>query len=366
MEVVAYRATQPPALVSRAKSDDRGVYRIPGLTPGTYLVRSVAGRGEFLDYLPTFSRETLRVEEARLVQVFLDDDARNVDVRPMPGKLFTVSGGVAPASLPVGPITVTLASDMGRQTSQGPGFKFDGLPPGPYEVYAEALEDPAVGARFQSGYTRVSVGGDTNVRLQLSTNETRFEVMPAPANGNPPQILGRRLDLAGAGPPVLVKLTNNRAALALGRWELMMIPPPDHYVSGVMGSSLPPGRAGRPDGWNETEIRSFSFLRFSIAAGGGTLLGVVKSGGEPIAGAPVHLEAYDPSYRKRLLEPLVTRTGMRGEYRFDGLPPGTYRVLATFEYQNPDSAVMDMLPATSVRIEAHGNVHHDLVLYEQR
>lgn len=366
MEVVAYRATQPPTMVSRGKSDDRGVYRISGLTPGTYLVRSAAARAEFIDYLPTFSKETLRVEEGGLIQVFLDDDARNVDVRPVPGKLFTVSGSVTPRALPVGPITVTLASDMGRQTTRGSAFQFQGLPPGQYEVYAEAQEDPTVGAKFQSGYTRVSVGGNTSVHILLSMSETRFDCTPAPGDGNPMQIMARRLDLAGTGPAVTLKLQDNRAALALGRWELMMLPPSGYYVSAIAGNSQPPGRTGRPDAWNETEIRSFSSLRFALSAGGGGLRGVVKAAGEPVPGAPVYLEAYDPTYRKRLTDLRVIRTDMRGEYRFDGLAPGTYRVLATFEYQTPDSAVMEIAAATSVRIEAHGNVQADLALYEQR
>ena len=32
---------------------------------------------------------------------------------------------------------------------------------------------------------------------------------------------------------------------------------------------------------------------------------------------------------------------MQGSYRFDAVAPGTYRVLATFEYVNPDPAAMN-------------------------
>lgn len=366
IEVVAYRATQPPVLVSRAASDDRGVYRIPGLTPGSYFVRSAAGRGDFTEYLPTFSRESLSVNEARLVQVYFDSDARDVDVRPVTGKLFTISGGVSPASLPVGPITVTLASDMGRQVRQGPFFQFRGLAPGQYEIYAEAEEDPAAGARFQSGYVRVMAREDTVVPLRLSPNETWFECAPEPRDGNLPQIMARRLDFAGTGPAVALKLHGNRAALALGRWEFMMLPPSGYYVSAVGGSLRAPGGRQRPDGWNETEIRGYSSLRFSLSAGPGSLEGIVKGGGEPVAGAPVYLEAYDPTYRKRLMDLRAVRSGMRGEYRFDGLAPGAYRVLSTFDYQDPAPEVMDAAPAAAVRIEANGNARADLALYEQR
>ncbi len=366
MEVVAYRAAQPPTLVARGKSDDRGVYRIAGLPPGTYLVRSAAGGGDFIDYLPTFSRETLRAEEGHQVQVSLDDDARNVDVRPIPGKLFSVSGTVTAGASRVGPITVTLASDMGRRIARGAAFRFPDLPPGRYELYAEAREDSTVGAGFQSAHMLISVSGNTSVQLLLATNETRFECTPPPPDGQPTQILARRVDLAGAGPAVMLKPQGNRAALALGRWELMVQPPAGYHVSAITGGARPSGRVERPDAWNEVAIRPFTSVRFQLAAGGGSLRGVVKARGEPVAGAPVHLEAYDPVYRKRLMEPRVIRTGMWGEYQFDGLAPGTYRVLATFEYQTPDTAVMDMAPAASVRMEARGSVQADLALYELR
>src|SRR5580704_4377770 len=41
-EVVAYRNTRPPQIATRATSDDRGVFRLFDLEPGSYLVRAVA------------------------------------------------------------------------------------------------------------------------------------------------------------------------------------------------------------------------------------------------------------------------------------------------------------------------------------
>ena len=41
-DVIAYRNTRPPELVAKAVTDDRGMYRIFGLEPGIYLVRSTA------------------------------------------------------------------------------------------------------------------------------------------------------------------------------------------------------------------------------------------------------------------------------------------------------------------------------------
>ena len=45
----------------------------------------------------------------------IDEESPSVNVRPTPGKLFMLSG--VPESNQAGPVTVTLASDMGREIS---------------------------------------------------------------------------------------------------------------------------------------------------------------------------------------------------------------------------------------------------------
>ena len=62
-DVVAYRATQPPQIAARGKSDDRGVFRISGLEPGIYTVRSAAHSEEELNFIPTFAPATVQVEK---------------------------------------------------------------------------------------------------------------------------------------------------------------------------------------------------------------------------------------------------------------------------------------------------------------
>src|SRR5690348_4096714 len=73
-DVAAYTSTQPPVLVERGRSDDRGVFRIGGLVPGAYLVRTTGDFDEDRSYLPTFSRQTVRAEDARVVTVYPDED----------------------------------------------------------------------------------------------------------------------------------------------------------------------------------------------------------------------------------------------------------------------------------------------------
>ncbi len=364
-EVLAYRRTEPPQLVTRARSDERGIYRLTGLEPGNYLVRTAANHDDDLDYLPTFSKEALPVAEAHAVQVYLDEETRNVDVRPAPGKLFSVSGMVStdPAGIPV---SVTLASDAGRQTTQGPSFQFDSLPPGPYELYAEAPENRALNAKYQAVYLPLNVDRDLS-RVSISTlpvRETRFDFNPALAGGaNSVQVLARRKDLAGILPAVTVRLANNRALLAPGRWELNFVPPPEYYVSAFSAPSIPGGARGHPDGWNEIVNTYYGVVGVTLSANPGGVHGVVKASGEVVPGAPVFLEAYDAVTQKRLTDLRATRTDLQGAYRFDGLAPGNYRVASTFEYQAPDSAAMDLAGARPVTVEARAVLQMDLDLY---
>jgi hypothetical protein len=104
-------------------------------------------------------------------------------------------------------------------------------------------------------------------------------------------------------------------------------------------------------------------VRFSLSDGGGGLRGTVKAAGESVAGAPVYLEAYDATNRKRLSDLKTARTDPRGVYQFQDLAPGSYRLLATFEYRDPDPAAMEAARAQSVRIDSRGQAQMDLDLF---
>ena len=54
---------------------------------------------------------------------------------------------------------------------------------------------------------------------------------------------------------------------------------------------------------------------------------------------------------------------MRGQYRFEGLAPGTYRILSTFEYLTPDVETMDFARALPVTIDTRNELSRDVDLY---
>jgi hypothetical protein len=362
-DVAAYSNTEPPHFVSRARSDDRGVFRIGGLDPGSYLVRTTGNEDLEISYIPTFSRQTLQVVEARPVEVYPDDDTKDGDVRPIRGTLLSLAGFAGPIpDLQNFTVTVTLASDLGRRISEGPVFRFGGLAPGPYELYVEARENPP-GTRMLAGYAELRL--DRNISsfglLTSLVRPTPFDFQGVNTGGvNTAGVVARRKDLAGIGAPEVLQLTDNRAPLPPGRWEFSVTPPPGYFVSRF----LPAARDGnaRPDGWNEVLVQNFTAMRITFAGGAGTIHGIVKASGAAIGGTPVFLEGWDPVNRKRLVDVRETHADMRGNYRFEGLAPGSYRILATFEYMMPDVRAMDQAGGQAIDIEAHADLQADLEL----
>jgi Carboxypeptidase regulatory-like domain len=322
-EVVAYRNTRPPELVARGQTDDRGMYRVLGLEPGSYLVRTVGKEYDEGSYLPTFSQQTMRTNEAYAADVQLDQETDHVDIRPFPGRLFSIAGRVFTQS-PV-QMTVTLVSDAGVQSvspdARG-NFEFPPAAPGPYELYASG--------RGVAGYQAISVErdrGDYRLTLgPLPELHLRLED-PAgqPVDASAVQILIRHKDLAGTGAP---QTLHAPSAMAPGRWELALAPTASYYAARFTG-----GRGGRADGWNEVELAAGVNAEFAfvLSPHPAALGGTVQEKDQPVAGVPVYLDADG-------LETRMTRTDTAGRYEFYGLAPGRYRVLASFDAAAPEAA----------------------------
>jgi len=365
-DVVAYRNTQPPRPVARATSDDRGVFRISGLEPGNYLVRTAGKQYEDVSYLPTFGRESQTVGQAFPVQVELDEQVDRSDVRPATGRLFslTVEAVTVPPnpSEPL-PVTMTVASELGRETVKGNLHRFGPLPAGEYEVFSQAPLDRRPG--FQGDYRKVNLTQDTNIKFVLhEEGDVVFTFEGASVqSGNlgSIQVLARRKDLAGPGVEQILKLENNRAHLSAGPWQLALQSNPTFYASGFSGSRNQQSGDGRADGWND--FAGGVGVRFTLSGSPGTVHGTVKSGGEPAIGAPVFLEPVDLEPARRVTQTFITRTDVHGQYSFNGLAPGNYRVLSSFEYVNVDSAIMSQAAAKQVLLENTHDIQQDLDLF---
>jgi len=367
LEVAAYRNTRPPQLVTTAKADERGMYRIYGLDPGSYLVRSVGEKSDEGSFLPTFARETQIVDQAYPVEIAINQQVNGINVRPMQGVLYTLSVEISPP-YPPPPITVTLASDMGRKTTHSYSNSFSGLPAGQYEVFAET--QPTADFPMMGLYTRFSLTKDTGLTLGLQeVRPTTFSFPGAPMNAvqsGDVQVLVRRKDLAGPGPAALLNLDRNRALLPPGPWQLALVPLSGYYAQSFLGPRATWSPDRRADGWNDIVVDGYSSVRFSLSPNCGAVHGLVKSEGQPVAGAPVFLESVDLPPERRVTETYSTRTDMNGQYRIGNLAPGNYRVLATFEYLSADAAIMTAANARPFKIDERTDVPQDLDLYVLR
>jgi hypothetical protein len=366
-EVVAMSNTRPPRMMVKAQADDRGMYRISGLDPGTYLVRTVGRMYEEGGYLPTFYRETARVDEAGTVDTMVDQDTANIKVRPFPGRLFNISGNVSISM--GGTVNVTLASDVGRETITTTGaFSFSSRPPGPYEILVEGQPD------------RRGLAYGAYVPLALEHDMTRMFILMVPmaslgfdfqsTQGGPVgdtsaiKVLARHVDLAGEGPVEPLRLNNGAAQVLPGRWQVMLAPSAAYVATDFRGPRGERPEGSRADGWNEITVTRNCGVRIVVSNKPGGVRGTVTMGAhEPAGGVPVFLEAYDEITRKRVIDLGSTRSDMRGQYNFVGLAPGAYRLVSTFEYQAPMTGDIDAMRPRVFQVEEGRDQQQDLEVW---
>jgi hypothetical protein len=356
--------TRPPRMLVKAQADDRGVFRLPGLDPGTYLVRTLARPFEDGGYLPTFYRDTARVDEAGLVETLVDRETPDIKVRPFPGRLYTISGTVS--NMYAGAMIVTLVSDVGRESvTTAENFQFVAKAPGPYEIYAEAPGDRRNGA--QGAYVPISLERDmTGMRINLLPRAAVYIDLQSTqggrvAEGSAVKVLARRVDLAGEWQVETLRLTGGTAQLVQGRWQLKLAPSPVYVAADFRGLRGERPEGSRADGWNEITVNNSGSVRFVVSDKPGGVHGTVtQDAHEPAGGVPVFLEAYDEVTHKRVVDLLTTRTDLRGQYNFLGLAPGTYRLVSTFEYQSPTTGDIDAMSPKVFQVEEGRDQQRDL------
>lgn len=365
-DVVVYEATRPPKMAAQGKTDDRGVYRVGGLKPGRYYVRT---RGRMMEdglgALPTFFKDVAPVEQARTVDVDLDQQTDDVNIQPAFGRLYRIAGqAVAPPR--AGPVTVELMSDMGLVSGSVDGaghFEFDQLAPGMYEITATA---DAPWREKLGSYTKLSVDKDVDgMRLQL-TRAAEFDIQFEEKRGRPidPKavaVWARRKSLAGEGPARRIRPQED--ALPPGAWELSVTPPPDMYVA-VIAGDRGDMESRAANGWKEFLLPGYVRVKVELSSAIAALHGrVTASMDQPAGGAPVFLEPVELQAGTGLIALRTARTDPQGRFRFSGLPPGRYRVLSSFDFDRPGAQDMEAARADEVSLKESSDTNHDLQLF---
>ncbi|HWC97814.1 MAG TPA: carboxypeptidase-like regulatory domain-containing protein, partial [Candidatus Sulfopaludibacter sp.] len=294
----------------------RGVYRIFGLEPGSYVVRAATKQYDEGGYLPTFFNNVATVEGARPVEVLLDQDTPDVLIRPAPGRLYHIAGSVYGSGRTQ--IMLTLISDMGTESvspdSDG-RYKFSPVAPGKYEIYAQGFGGRAIG--MLAAYQPLEIDRDqTETNLSLRPQpEVQFvfeDTKGAPVDSSSVQIMARQKQLSGDLPVQFIRPANNRQSFDPGRWEFSLAPNAGFYVVGD----------------HQVLLREAStVVKFVLSTSPAAIHGTVQ--GAP--GIRVYLEGRPGEIR-------TTRTDMNGQFRFSGLAPGDYRIQSTFDAYNAYTA----------------------------
>jgi protocatechuate 3,4-dioxygenase beta subunit len=365
--VLAYPARLPTRSAGRGIADDRGVYRIPFLDPGKYWIRSTPhiledGSGR----LPTFGSESHDSRQAIIHSVRVDAETQFADVRPLPGNLFSLQGNVA---CPGGEATITLSSETGRKSTQagcGGTYQFQALAPGDYEVFGTT-------AGGLAGFIELSLRGNTTsgtIDLRPAPRVEAEVVRPGARTTGTPTIpvtlIGRRQDLSEIENLREITLPDR---LLPGHWEMTARVGPNQYVESIVNLGAGIRRRERPDKSPDAfdvflDARDYARLRITVSDQAAHIAGTVTTGNKnPVAGAPVFLWPVTPDARRSLGGVKQTLSDVNGGYRFDGLPPGDYRLLATFDATFIDEELIEAAQAMAIRTELGKTLMIELPLW---
>lgn len=366
--VVAYRAELPLRIAGRGVADDRGIYRISGLGLGKYWVRTVSHTlDDGTGLLPFFGPESREPRDAQLHEVRFDNDTIEANVRPEPGNLSSLSGMMACDRTDI-PVVLTLSSEFSRQTTEarcGGPYAFNGLAPAMYELFATYLDGSG------SGFAERFIGQNTQMPMQVvSTEPTAIEVRSAMTRAPlriPVRLIGRRDELSGAEPPR--EFLPPTARLSSGYWEFTAVVAPPYYVTsiGTGGTDIRrTRRATRPFEWFGVYVEpwhSADRIRISVAEKAGELNGVVTKEGKAAPGIPVLLWPVKEEVRRMIGGPQQVLSDVAGNYRFTGLPPGEYRLLATMDVREMSFEVAEESQAKIIQISDGQSVQASIPIW---
>ena len=371
VSVHAYSANPPFRSVGHGETDDRGVFRIFGLVDGKYRVRSEPFRhDDGLMVLATYAPETVSLREGAVYPTRLDTETTDIDISPLPGVLISIGGLVscAPLTNMSGPVNITVSFDSGRREARVPcggSYRFDNLPPGNFELFGA---DPEI---------KVATFQERNI--QQTTFNAHLDLRPTPV----PELYLRdeaarstvrtrvtltlrRVDLAGVAESRTVTMDEQaRVPMAPGWWEVSGTMPAPYYLSGASPTyrQMEPRPSAHPDWFEFLLTDRSSSVGLRIANQSGNLAGKVMENQKPVAGIPVFLLPVTAETRRRAGGQRTIAATSDGEFRFEGLPPGDYRVLASFDYDDVDDEVMFAANALAIKVEAGATARTDLAPY---
>jgi 5-hydroxyisourate hydrolase-like protein (transthyretin family) len=355
---------QQEAPVTGTRTDDLGDFRLSGLTPGEYYVKtggltassviSVGARGG-LNYGSRYYAGAPSIESAQRVQVTSGAEARGIQISLTPEKLYNIAGTILDASESAGQrhYSVVATRDVTTNTAVGlvmvggtavgpdNTFTISGIPPGDYVLTARAVDQNAPGVRgnppprVDVGYATARVAdGDAHVNVQIGRAS---EVLGRALLENPPgpQITSFRLSLqgrsigGGRGGP------GSQALDANGAFDFNEVPPGLYTFSLTGGQSRAYMKRVICGGRDFTLVafsleinQALSDCSITIANDASTVSGQVMDGSKPASGLTVVLIPQNRELRHVPRYTMTATSDFSGQYVIAGVIPGDYYIFA--------------------------------------
>jgi len=374
---------QQEVTVGVTQTDDLGNYRLPGLTPGAYYVKTgVNGRtmnftGERggVSYGARYYPGAPSIESAQKVQVASGTEARGIQLSVSPEKTYSITGMILDATEKAGQkrYTVQAARDIepSEEFAAAVGgfanypmlvavdrpdgsFAISGVPSGEYTLIASAIEQYQQGGRggpaprVDVGYGSVRVAdGDARVNIQI---------------GRASEVKGQALLENPPGPPIMSFLVFLQGqSLGGGRggpggigpdqdgmFDFKEVPA-GHYnfaiQGGRQGSYLKRAICGGRDLTFQPitlEINSvLSDCSITISMDAGTLSGQVLDSGKPSAGLTVVVIPRAVELRQVARYTMTATTDGNGMYVITGVIPGDYHLFAVLPDEEQSYFALD-------------------------
>ena len=358
---------------SRNQTDDRGVYRIYGLGPGSYKVSvgqasssggaaSIMGMGGS-QYVKTFYSGVQEEAKATILEIKEGTEVKDVNISVgKPGTGFSVTGRVVDAdsgnpvpNLYIGHSSVNESNQQmagmnftGNQTDANGKFRLEGLRPGRYAVYTFAA------GQANSTYSEpvqfdVSDSDVTGIEIKVRRGATINGVAVIENNSDPAvagllQIVNLYAFVEQKGiaapsygtSPIGPDGSFHMAGLAPGKARI-----------GIQGFPAPPkgltlirtelDGLDQPEGIEVTAGAQINGVRLVFAYGTGSIRGEVKiEGGSLPEGMTLHVFVHSAAAESRRFNRTAELDG-RLHFVVENIPPGSYELVVRGVLEAPDT-----------------------------
>jgi protocatechuate 3,4-dioxygenase beta subunit len=393
-QVTIYRADafdqqtppRPPFPASTSPTDDRGIYRVYGLSPGRYKVASGKSEDGFsgvygtnrATYKQVFHPDVTDQAKAPVIEVSEGSEVQNIDItlgRAL--QTFSASGRAIDAEkgVPVPNLRFAVQRSLGQRTefvntvtmsnTQG-DFVFEGLIPGKYSFYllptqgsamrAETLSFDVIDQDITGLTVRLVKGASVSGVVILETEDkTVLQMLP--------QLQLRAFVMVASGGAGLGS-SNSSPIAPNGSFNLTALPGGTvNFNLGMMSGPFPPkgltiSRVER-DGVSSSrlEIRDgeqVTGVRVIVSYGTATLRGVVKVENGTLPEGARFFVRLNKAGENGIPNPMAMRppqVDARGRFLIEGIPAGTYELTASLVTTIPTPAPLARPAKKEVTVE---------------